>query len=220
MKYRATQPNFSRGELAPELYGRFDVDAWQSSLQQARNVIILKFGGITKRPGTRLVSEVLDASEPNRIIPFQFSLTQTYALEMGQAYMAPCAFGGRVLEEELDITGVTSAANAQITAIYHGYSVGNYVWIDGIDGEIGDLLNSRKWRVVSVVDADNFTIDADTTGLAAFTAADGGITRVGPPAADPTPPTVPPVVPPPADPPVGGGGGGKFTPAGPDEVNQ
>lgn len=209
MKFRAVQPNFSRGELAPELYGRFDVDAYTAGVKRARNVVVLKFGGLTKRPGTRLVGEVLNNSEPSRLIPFEFSISQTYALEMGQGYMAPCAFGGRVLEEELAITAITAAANAQITAAFHGYSVGNYVWITGVAGAMGALLNNRRWQVASVVGADNFTIDADTTGLV-FTSADGGATRVDAPDPDPTPPTVPPPVEPPEDPPVGGGGGGGF----------
>lgn len=208
MSFRAFQPNFSRGELAPALYGRFDVDAWQAGLKLARNVIVLKYGGLTKRPGTQLVAEVLDASAPNRLVPFQFSLTQTYALEMGQGYMSPLAGGGRVVEEELAITGITSANPAEITAAFHGYSAGNLAYIDGVEGEIGDYLNGRAWPVLASTGDDTFTIDANTAGMAAFTAADGGITRVGAPDPDPTPPVVPAPVEPPEPPDVYGGGGG------------
>lgn len=207
MTFRAFQPNFSRGELAPALYGRFDVDAWQAAVKQARNVIVLKYGGLTKRPGTRLVAEVLDATEPNRLIPFQFSLEQTYALELGQGYMSPLAGGGRVVEEELVITGISNAVHAQVTAAYHANAVGDLVYISGVVGEIGDLLNGRAWPVYSVIDADNFTIEADTRGLAAFTTATGGITRGGAPTPPPAPPVVPPVVVEPPLPDVYGGGG-------------
>lgn len=207
MSYRIAQPNFSRGELAPELYGRYDVDAWQSSVRKARNVVILKYGGLTKRPGTVLVGEVLDASEPTRLIPFEFSLEQTYALEMGQGYMAPCAFGGRVLEEEIAITAITAATNAQVTAAYHGYAVGDPVWLSGIAGTMGPVLNARRWTVLSAPTANTFTINADTTGLT-FAGATGGITRVSAPAPAPTPPIVPPPVEPPVPPETGGGGGG------------
>lgn len=101
MTFRAAQPNFSRGELSPDLHGRFDADMYGSAVKKARNVLILKYGGLTKRPGMQLVAEVIDQTQPTRLVPFQFSLTQTYALEMGQGYMSPCAFGGRLLEEEL-----------------------------------------------------------------------------------------------------------------------
>lgn len=200
MSFRAAQTNFSRGELAPHLYGRFDVEAWQSAVRKARNVMVLKYGGLTKRPGTELVAEVLDMTEGNRLLPFQFSLTQTYALEMGQGYMSPCAFGGRLVETELLITGITNAAQAQITAAFHGYALGEKVYLSGIAGEIGDLLNGRTWGVMSVVDANSFTINADTTGLDPFTSADGGITRTVAPDPEPAAPVVPPVVPPPAPP--------------------
>lgn len=207
---RVGQPNFSKGEIAPELYGRFDVDFYAAGLKKARNVLILKYGGLTKRPGTRLVAEIIDDSEPTRIIPFQFSLTQTYALEMGQGYMAPCALGGRVLEEEIAITGISNATHAQITAAYHDYSVGEYVYLTGIAGTLGEFLNNRTWPVYSIVDTNNFTIDADTVGKGTFTAATGGVTRTGAPPPPPPPPPVPPPVTPPEPPSIGGGGGGGF----------
>lgn len=207
MGYRLSQPNFSKGEIAPELIGRFDVDSYQSSVRLARNVIIRKYGGLTKRPGTRIVAEVFDADHGLRLVPFQFSISQTYALEMGQGYARVCALGGVVLNEELVITGVTNAANAQITAAYHGYAAGQQVYLSGIGGDLGDFLNGRIASVVSAVDTNNFTIDISTIGQAAFTTATGGIIRTGAPDPDPSPPVVPPPTPDPDPPPVGGGGG-------------
>lgn len=204
MTPRAVQVNFSRGELAPQLYGRFDVDSYQSAVRRARNVIVLKYGGLTKRPGTRLVGEVLNASQPGRLIPFQFSIDQTYALEMGQGYMAPCVAGGRVLEEELAITGISNAPQAVVSVAYHGLVVGDWWYFIGVAGGMGDLLNGRFFKVVSIVNDGAFVIDADTREVDAFSGCEGGITRTSPPAVV-TPPTVPPVVSPPEPPVVGGG---------------
>src|SRR3546814_970910 len=125
------------------------------------------------------------SSDLVRLIPFQFSLDQSYALEMGQGYMRAAALGGMILNAELKITAISNAANAQITAAYHGYKVGNQVYLTGIAGDLGEFLNRRFWRVVSVVNANNFTIDANTSSLTAFTSATDGITRTGPPPADP-----------------------------------
>lgn len=207
MNPRAAQANFSKGEIGPQLYGRFDVDAWQSGVKSARNVTILKYGGLTKRPGHRLVAEVLDDSEEQRLIPFEFSLDQTYVLEFGQGYAAPLALGGRVLEEGLTITAITSAANAQITAAFHGYLVGEQVFITGLTGEMGDLLNGQFWTVLTVPSDSTFTIDADTTGVP-FASDVGGITRTEEPAPEPVVPVTPPPPPPPPPiitPPDGGG---------------
>lgn len=213
MGYRLAQASFSKGEIAPDLYGRFDVDAYQSSLRTARNVVVLKYGGVTKRPGTRLVAEVYDASEPVRLIPFKFSIEQAYALELGQGYMRVAAAGGLVLNEELAITGITNEAQARITAANHGYSVGQDVFLSGIEGDLGEELNFRFFPVVAIVDDDNFRIGVDTSAMPAFTGATGGITRTDPPAPDPVDPPVPEPVEPPPPPPTGGGG----RPLGPHE---
>jgi hypothetical protein len=206
MEYRLAQPSFSKGEIAPDLYGRFDVDAYAQSLRLARNVVILKYGGVTKRPGTRLVAEVYDASKPVRLLPFQFSIEQTYALEMGQGYMRVASGGGLVLNEELEITGISNEAQARVTAALHGYSVGQDVFLSGIDGALGDQLNFRFFPVVAIVDSNNFRIGVDTSAMPAFTGATGGITRTSPPDPDPVEPPVPPPVDPPPPPSTGGGG--------------
>ncbi len=199
MGYRTGSMNFSKGELGPELIGRVDVAAYNSGLERARNVIIRKYGGITKRPGTRFVAEVYDATQPVRLIPFQFSIEQAYALEMGQGYMRPAALGGMVLNEELFVTAITQANPAQITAAYHGYSAGDQVFLVGIEGM--EEINRRILTVVASINDNNFTVDIDSTGFGAYTGNDGGTVR-GAPVVDPVPPTVPPVVPPPPEPPV------------------
>jgi hypothetical protein len=169
MNPRLTQANFSHGELGPQLYGRFDVDAYSAALKSAQNVFVLKYGGICKRPGMMLVAEVLDASAGNRLIPFQFSLSQGYALEMGNLYVSPCTAGGRVLEGALAITGITAAAQAQMAVAAHGYAVGDKVYIASVAGDLGHLLNGRFWPVVAVPDANHVAIGANTAAVAAFT---------------------------------------------------
>lgn len=206
MAQRVPQTNFSKGEIAPELYGRFDVAAYSSAVKRARNVRVMKYGGLTKRMGTRLVAEVRDATPGVRLVPFQFSIEQAYALEMGQGYMRPAANGGMVLEEDLAITGITSASQALVSAAYHGFAVGDDVYLTGGIGAMGDLLNDRFWRVVSVPDDGSFTINADTRGVA-FTGWTGGVTRTSEPEPPEPDPVVPDPVEPPPEPSTGGGGG-------------
>jgi hypothetical protein len=206
MPLRVGSPNFSKGEIGEELIGRVDVAAYQSALRTATNVTILKYGGVTKRPGTRLVAEVYDATQPVRLLPFQFSLTQTYALEMGQGYMRPAANGGMVIEEKLTITAITRGATTAIAAAYHAYSVGDQVYFSGIEGTTE--MNGKIGRVLSVTDAGHFVVDIDSTDFGAFTADNDGITRSGTPPPPPPPPPVPPPPPPPPPPDTGGGGYG------------
>lgn len=197
--------NFSKGEIAEELIARVDVPHYAASAKRARNVVILKYGGLTKRPGMRLVGEVYNATQPTQLISFQFSLTQAYALEFGQGYMRPAAQGGFVLEAKSTITAITSAANAQITSALHGYAVGDQVYFSGVTGMTE--INGRNGFVLSVIDANNFTVGIDTTGFSAFTGDSGGVVNVAPPPPPPVVPPPPPVIIPAPAPVLGGSGG-------------
>ena len=204
MAYRVGQAVFAKGEISDELVARFDVGSYKTALRKASNVIILKYGGVTKRPGTRLVAPVLK-DEGVRLVPFQYSLEQTYVLEMGQGYARFAALGGMVIEEKLTITSVTRGATTTIGAAFHGYSVGDQVYFSGVEG--CEDLNGKIVTVLSVPDANTIVVDLDTRTYAAFTGDTGGITRTGPPPPDPTPPTVPPPAVTPDPPDLGGWGG-------------
>jgi len=62
------------------------------------------------------------------------------------------------------ISNVTADNPAKITtSANHGLTTGDYVYISGIVGDVGDLLNNKEFAV-TVVDATNFTVAVDTTG--------------------------------------------------------
>lgn len=202
---RAGLLNFSKGVLSEKLHGRVDVTAYNAGLKRGENIVVLKQGAFTIRPGFVAINEARDPLE--WLMPFQFSDEQPYALTFGQGYMQPLTGGGVVLEEELAITNITNANPAVVTADNHAFGAGDQVFLDGIDGALGAILNKRIWPVVASVDADRFSIQLDATALPAFTGATGGITRADPPPPPPpVPPTPPPYVPP-DPPPVYGGGG-------------
>lgn len=203
---RVGQANFAKGEISEELVARIDVPAYSTALRRANNVTILKYGGVTKRPGTRLVSEVYDGTGDVRLVPFQFSLTQTYVLEMGQAYARFAANGGLVVEEQLTITAITLGSTTTIEAAYHAFEVGDQVYFSQVQGTT--QINGKIARVLSVIDASHFVVDIDSTGFGVFVVDDGGITRPSAPPPPPPPPPVPPPAPDPTPPDTGGGGGG------------
>tara|TARA_R110000868_G_scaffold165328_6_gene398651 strand:+ start:234043 stop:235989 length:1947 start_codon:yes stop_codon:yes gene_type:complete len=71
---------FSTGELAPELWGRSDLNAYGNGAARLRNVFIEPSGGVRRRPGIRLVD---DLDGPVRLIPFEFNTQQTYLMAFG-----------------------------------------------------------------------------------------------------------------------------------------
>jgi hypothetical protein len=209
--YRAALLNFTKGEISPELEGRFDLSAYQAGLRRARNVTVRRTGGVSKRMGTRFVTECLSTTAA--LLPFQFSDEQGYALEMGQAYMRPLALGGAVLEEGLKITAITKEAQAKISIAFHGYLVGQQVYLrseDSVAFGMHEILD--RWLTVVAVDsAGQFTVDIDSTNFTDF-GVDVGTVRVGAPPAPPAAPAVPPPATPPAPPEVGSGSGGGYVP--------
>lgn len=201
---KAALTNFSKGEIAPELYGRIDTGQYSAGLKVARNWIVQKYGGITFRPGTRLVGKWDDPTEPLRFFPFQFSIDQAYVLVFGQGFMRPVANGGFVIEQDTEITNITLGSTTTLTIPFHGYSVGDRIYLSGITGTTE--LNGRFVEVASVPDDDTITIDINSTGFGAFVSSTGTL-NTSPPAPPPTPPVVPPPVDPGGEVEVGGGGG-------------
>lgn len=214
--YRAALLNFTKGEIAPELEARFDLSAYQAGARRARNVRIRRTGGLSKRMGTHFVAEAL--GDEAKLLPFQFSDEQGYALEFGQAYMRPLALGGAILEEGLKVTAITHAAEARITAAFHGYEEGDQVYLRSDNPTAFGMheILDRWLTVVTVIDDDNFTVDIDSTGFTAFNL-DQGTERAVAPDPAPAAPTVPTPAEEPEEPAVGSGSGGGYT-AGPGGI--
>lgn len=59
--------SFASGELDPLLFGRIDLRAQEDGARRLRNVFVHPGGGVSRRPGTRILAEVPDAV---RLVPF------------------------------------------------------------------------------------------------------------------------------------------------------
>ena len=117
------QRSFASGEIAPALRVRADLGLYGAGLATARNVIVLKTGGLRTRPGTVYKG----ASKSNgvaRLVPAVFDTTENYLLEFGDEYV-------RFWKDGVQITGTVTGAWADVTAYAAGivvsYSGTNYV---------------------------------------------------------------------------------------------
>jgi hypothetical protein len=113
MAMRTGQPNFSKGEISEDLLARVDVAAYQVGLRRARNVTILKYGGVTKRPGTRLVAQVYADTSEARFTGSIIGNVLTVAAD------GDVASGGLTVGQTISGTGI--ATGTSIT----GYGTGN-----------------------------------------------------------------------------------------------
>jgi len=89
--------NFTGGELSPRLDGRNDLAKYSSGCSTLENLIVYPHGSAARRPGTNFVAEVKDSTKKTRLIPFEFSTTQTYMLEFGNQYIRFYKDNGQIL---------------------------------------------------------------------------------------------------------------------------
>jgi hypothetical protein len=73
------------------------------------------------------------------------------------------------------ITGITQAAEAEVTAVAHDYAEGDRVYIKGVVGMT--QINNAYYTITSIVDADNFTVNVDSTAFTAYGSA-GTVQRI------------------------------------------
>lgn len=74
------------GEISPRALGRFDVSKFVNGLKIALNFLIHQVGGAFFRPGSKYVATTKTVSLTGRLIPFQYSTTQGYIVELGNLY--------------------------------------------------------------------------------------------------------------------------------------
>lgn len=95
------QPSFAAGELSPNLYSRVDLDKFHTGAATLRNMIVDYRGGVSSRAGTAFIAKAFNqnAFSKVRLVKFEFSVTQTYVLELGNNYMQVYQNGGQVQKD-------------------------------------------------------------------------------------------------------------------------
>ena len=89
--------SFVSGEFGNKLTGRTDFDKYQSAAKTMENFLVHPQGAATRRVGTQFIASVKTASAKTRLIPFEFSTTQTYVLEFGNNYIRFFKDKGQIL---------------------------------------------------------------------------------------------------------------------------
>lgn len=92
--------SFSAGEWSPTLTSRVDQAKYRSACIQLRNMLGLKTGPATRRPGTQFEAqckEIVGGNYCARMEDFQFSVNTTFALEWGHHYVRFYSNGAQVV---------------------------------------------------------------------------------------------------------------------------
>ncbi len=172
MSTNVIQTSFAGGELSPTLYARVDLAKYHIGAARLLNFFVDYRGGASNRPGFELVCRCKDSSNPERLIPFQFSIFQTYMLEFSNFAMRVIKDGAQVLNPSKTIVGVTNANPGVVNVVAHGYVVNQqiYTLATGMT-----QINNKDYFIASVPDANHFTIKdwngtvINTAGFGVFT---------------------------------------------------
>lgn len=119
---RTYSRSFGGGEVTPEFFGQIADAKFQTGLAKCRNFIVLPHGPIANRPGTKFVKAVKTSAKRTRLIPFIFSSSQTFAVEVGEGYM-------RFHTQAATLQAGTPAAYSGATA----YTVGDLASSAGVN---------------------------------------------------------------------------------------
>ena len=114
---RAYSRSFAGGEVTPEFFGQIADAKYQTGLARCRNLVVLPHGPVQNRSGFEFVREVKDSTAKTRLLPFEYSTTQTMVLEMGGGYFRFHTQGATLLSGASPYEVATSYAAADVMSV-------------------------------------------------------------------------------------------------------
>jgi len=162
------QTNFATGELDPLLRSRVELETYKNALAKATNVLIQPQGGLRRRPGTKHILELPSAAANGvRLVPFQFSVTDSYMLCFTNQRMY-------VIKNGAVITNINSTGNNYLSTTITADMVDDMCWTQSADTLIvvhPDLQPVKIVRGVNDASWTASTITFDSIPKYAFTLA-------------------------------------------------
>lgn len=138
------QQSFNGGEVTPEFFSRIDDVKRQNGVRAMRNFVAIPQGPAVKRPGTSFIRESGDSSNSVRLIPFVYSVDQSFAIEFGHNYIRFHTSGATLLYPAASPWNLATAyfAGDFVTRLGHTYQA--------IAANTGDAPESHpgSWQVM------------------------------------------------------------------------
>ena len=145
--------------------GRTDFQKYFSGCTVLENFVVLPHGPVTRRPGTYFVSEIKTSANNTRLIPFEFSTTQTYVLELGNNYIRFFKDDGQITSGGSAYEISTPYTTAQLFDLKFAQSA-DVMYICHPEHEVSKLSRTghTSWSLDEVDFGDNGPyMDANTT---------------------------------------------------------
>lgn len=150
------QTSFSTGELDPLLRARVDLAQYNNALAKATNVVVQPQGGLRRRPGLKYMAELPSAASSGvRLVPFEFSVTDSYMLCFTDQRMY-------VFKDGVQITNINGSGNAYLTTSITSAMLSSIVWTQSADTMIIVQEDLQPQRLVRGATDASWTISSIT----------------------------------------------------------
>ena len=174
---RAFRNSMNSGVLDPLLYARADLEQWRTGLKTGTNVLLLPQGGVRRRPGTKYVATLTEATA--RLSRFRFNVSAQYLLVWSNLKV-------EVYQSDVKLTQVvTPYVSADLSGLYRRCQTADtavvfhedYAPMRLLRGTLasGPIYTTSGSAVVKVKHPAHQLLDNDTIGIAGVSGAVGGI---------------------------------------------
>lgn len=157
------------------MFGRIDDVKFATGVALMRNFIALPHGPAANRPGFQFVREVKDSTKKVRLIPFAFSASQTFIIEMGPGYFRFHTQGGTVMNGAVPYEVATPYFEADLFDIHYVQSA-DVVTLVHPNYPPKELrrLGATNWTLVDISFAATIA-PPDSVGVAAANVPSGSL---------------------------------------------
>lgn len=172
----AIQLNFTRGEVTPFIHGRVDLDHYKAGLAYVRNWVVLRYGGLTRAPGSLLYGVTKTSAKRARFLPFIFNQSQKYTIEAGETYFRFWTPLGRVESPPgTPVEVATPYLEADLKYIQTRQS-GDlvYIFCRGYWPRVLTRISETNWQIALYVPEDGPYLAVNTTATTLDPSANSG----------------------------------------------
>ena len=158
------QSNFNGGEVSPLVYGRPDLDKYQTGLRTCLNFIPLLQGPVERRPGTAHIVECKTSSKAARLVRFEFSTQQAYQIEFGDLYIRFIKDRGQIESGGSPVEVTTTYAEADLFQLKFAQSADVlYVTHPSYPPRKIERTSDTAWSITTIAFEDGPYLNTNST---------------------------------------------------------
>lgn len=174
------QANMTRGEVTPYVHARVDTEHYQAGMAELTNWIVMRYGGVTRCPGTYYEGPLRYNDKKARTLRFEFNREQVYAIEAGNLYFRFWTADGRIESPPgTPVTVVTPYLEADLKYI-KTRQLGDviYIYCRGYKPRTLTRTSETVWTLAEMETEDGPYLPVNTTGTTLTPSSTGNIAEV------------------------------------------